>query len=203
MNDDSLYTRKLVQLHDRGIVGRMQQISGDPSADLPPSIDVASPVTPVFDIGNYQQKTLTLMRSGGNNVTSLNLVWNQEAEIGALRKARAFHISGLSYNFDNTTPLNTDYWTECYLTFDVPNGPAIIAVLNTFTEIAGPSHVHKIDGAPLMSSKVFDNHEMNWTGTFAGTLSPRLASVHLDFTQSNGTLDLRIQSVSVTVQLFY
>lgn len=203
-NDNSIYDDRIVQLHDRGIVGRMQQISGDPSADLPPGIDVASPAHPVFDIGQYQTKTRILVRSGTAGVDNYEAFWDSDLELDPIRNARAFEIVGAGFVFDNSLGNIVDWWSAIYLTYDVPNGPLLVPVGSGYSIVNPPAHTHRIAYQGLVRN-IYDNPTFNNTGVWVGDLpEPRLSRISFTFDKITGPANgIRVNNVTVAVKLYF
>lgn len=94
--------RGLSQIHNQDLVGRMQAISGNPSVNLPPGINVDQGVRTTFDIGSYQRRTLYLIgdgETGGPAPGILQYVWGGAgSELAQLvNSARAFSIGRCSF----------------------------------------------------------------------------------------------------------
>lgn len=136
---NSLYEKRLTQLHDTGIVQRMVEVSGDPSAMLPPSIDVGYPASPVMDISRYAQRTFIIHENqvvtGG--ATSGTVVLATPDLLTELNKARAFKLESISWT-DAYSGVPWDGWVEFFIGLNLNNGTYVrIPLLAYYATLLG------------------------------------------------------------------
>lgn len=89
--------RGLVQIHDTGIIGRFEKLTGDPSTEHPEHVDVQSPVVSVVDIARLQEQSFLFFdRTAVGPAALVQKTFSNVEILDQLNQARGFVVDSFA-----------------------------------------------------------------------------------------------------------
>lgn len=154
MTRDSLYKRGVVQLHDQGIAQRMQELSGDPSALMPPSVDVASPLAPVADLTRYQERSLLLHGPSFGGTSSGAYQFN--VDMNVVNAPRAIGLESVQWT-EAYTGVSHTTWVELMFGISLAGSVFAVPMMAYLATLSGVARDVQIIAQPeRLSHAIFD-----------------------------------------------
>lgn len=199
---ESLYKKGLVQLHDTGLASRMQELSGDPSALMPSSLDVASPLTPVADLTRYQERSVILHGPSFGGTSSG--VYQFNCDMDVINAARAVQVEAIGWN-EAYSGVSHNTWVELIGVFamqgTVINTP-LAAYLATLT---GPSRDVQIVVQDEKISKARIDKPLTYSQSTAQAFddSFRINALTFRWDRVSGSGILNVEDMMVFLKLYY